>query len=248
MPSIGFSYNQKGIVATVRLKSPISTAVQRFLSTGPVACLPLWSDYASIVWSVPIPHVDELLSRQESDFVQTLVEALGYQLKNHSLTEETLENSALPEIVEIVGKRAAFPLRFGHATQYYGKRVVLVGDAAHTIHPLAGQGVNLGFADVTALCNIIGKEIECGYEIGNETSLQQYQSARMLSNLQMMAGVDGIKRVFDTTFQPFVAARRMGMVIINQVPYVKSFFMGRAMEGTFESLQYALVNEHKSQA
>jgi len=139
-----------------------------------------------------------------------------------------------PHIERVVGKRAAFPLKLTHASEYIRSRLAIIGDAAHTVHPLAGQGVNLGFADAATLATIIIESIQSGQDIGSLIVLKNFQDQRMTSNLVMMTGIEGLKRLFDSSFMPFTVARNVGLSITNALTPIKQqiqkFAMGSSVD------------------
>jgi len=250
IPTLGWSYNQKGIVAVVEHKEPNYTAWQRFLPYGPIALLPMHDNYSNIVWSTIPSQVDGLLSLSDEQFLHELRKAfnsrtdasvmfnLDKYLPRLPVPFPELAPAAPkpPQIERIVGKRAAFPLRLTHATEYVKQRLAIIGDAAHTVHPLAGQGVNLGFADVATLATILIEGIKTGQDIGSTVVLKNYQDQRMSSNLLMMTGIEGLKRLFDSSFMPFALARNVGLSITNALSPVKQqimkFAMGSAVDVT----------------
>ncbi|GIY25453.1 ubiquinone biosynthesis monooxygenase COQ6, mitochondrial [Caerostris darwini] len=189
---IAWNYDQKGIVATLKLSEPTENIVawQRFLPTGPVALLPLTDDLCSLVWTVSLPMCEKLLQMQEDQFVDSLNSALWDEEKKNSTVEsaiKSLKNAISnltsdyesvrqipPSVLSIEPKsRASFPLGLGHATEYVAPRVALIGDSAHRVHPLAGQGVNLGFGDVKCLTECLEKAVYDGECIGNLQYLLQ---------------------------------------------------------------------------
>jgi 2-octaprenylphenol hydroxylase len=211
----GWSYGQKGIVATVTTThSHQNTAWQRFMPSGPLAFLPLADKSCSIVWSVSDDKANALLQLDEVEFLDELNKALG--------------DSPLGPVTGI-GKRAAFPLRLQHALNYCKPRQVLVGDAAHSIHPLAGQGVNLGFLDVIELSDQIAQAVSARRDIGEYLLLRRYERARKGENLAMMALMDGFKRLFSNSVPPVVWLRNIGLNITDHSGPVKHAMVRRAM-------------------
>ncbi|GFT71759.1 ubiquinone biosynthesis monooxygenase COQ6, mitochondrial [Nephila pilipes] len=194
---ISWNYDQKGIVATLKLSEPTENIVawQRFLPTGPIALLPLREDLCSLVWTVSLPMCEKLLQMPEEQFVDSLNSALWDEEKKISVVESaigSLKNaiSSLtpgsepvrqlpPSILSVESNsRAAFPLGLGHATEYVAPRVALIGDSAHRVHPLAGQGVNLGFGDVKCLTECLEKSVYDGDCIGSRKNLLEYETKR----------------------------------------------------------------------
>eukprot|EP01124_Arcella_intermedia_P034919 TRINITY_DN8758_c0_g1_i1.p1 TRINITY_DN8758_c0_g1~~TRINITY_DN8758_c0_g1_i1.p1 ORF type:complete len:479 (+),score=110.00 TRINITY_DN8758_c0_g1_i1:125-1438(+) len=255
--SIGYPYNQKAVVATIKMKNPNFTAWQRFLPTGPVAILPLEGNYSSIVWSTNALHAEQLLSLPEDSFVRALREAftesyaaptpsldggilgdVGGAIRGvlqqvnetiHILAQKKDEPFVVPEIEGLIGKRAAFPLRIGQATSYVKPRLALTGDAAHLVHPFAGQGLNLGLGDAVSLINSILEAIQCGSDIGNIVFLQKYESERMKANSSMLLGLDILKKMFDDSFPPVVFARNAGLILTDSIDPIKKFFRDQAL-------------------
>ena len=159
------SYGQKGLVCSVSTLQPNEIATQRFLKTGPLALLPLWGAYSSIVWSCPDEMCEELQALSDSQFVDRLNKAfrdpsdapeLG-RLQDKILPASVKDRQfELPPLVDAVHtKRFAFPLMLQNSKDYVGHRMALIGDAAHRVHPLAGQGLNLGLSDVAYLSNVV---------------------------------------------------------------------------------------------
>ncbi|MFK8047376.1 MAG: UbiH/UbiF/VisC/COQ6 family ubiquinone biosynthesis hydroxylase [Halioglobus sp.] len=213
-----WDYGHRAIVATVQLELPHqSTAWQRFLSSGPLAFLPLpdvdGQHFCSIVWSLDEALVDPLLALDDQEFCRQLQEAFEGRLGN----------------VEACSKRFAFPLRQRHAVEYVRSGVALVGDAAHTIHPLAGQGVNLGLQDVAVLAQEVLTAHSNGQNCGQLETLKRYQRRRLGENLAMMAAMDGFKRLFAQRSLPVRWLRNAGMRSVGNFAPLKRQLMRHAM-------------------
>lgn len=210
----GWAYDQKAIVANVKTAhGHRDTAWQRFLPTGPVAFLPLPGGMSSIVWSTTHQHAERLLALDEIAFLAELQTAFG----------ETLGR------IESTGPRAAFPLRLQFAPAYVRPRLALVGDAAHAIHPLAGQGVNLGFLDAAALAQVLVEAKTRRADPGGLKALRRYERWRKGDNLAMMAVMDGFKRLFGSEAAPLRLARNLGLNLANHAGPLKTHLIQRAM-------------------
>ncbi|MBQ0731512.1 MAG: UbiH/UbiF/VisC/COQ6 family ubiquinone biosynthesis hydroxylase [Oleispira antarctica] len=212
-----WDYKHHALVATVELeKSHQQTAWQRFRPEGPLALLPLAAENdktCSIVWSTNEEECEQLLSMNEEAFCQQLGLAFEHRLGQ----------------ILNVGPRAAVPLRQRHAKNYVVPGIALVGDAAHTIHPLAGQGVNLGFKDITVLSEELLRAQKLGLNLGELASLQRYQRRRQTDNLIMMAAMEGFKRLFAAE-QPIIRLlRNQGMRLFNRAAAVKQHVVMQAM-------------------
>ncbi|GAB0088273.1 Ubiquinone biosynthesis monooxygenase COQ6, mitochondrial [Sergentomyia squamirostris] len=239
-------YNQFGVVATLELESAPEgnvTAWQRFLPTGPVALLPLNDTHSSLVWSTTIDEAKKLLKMTPDEFVQELNEAYVKNYKTDDTltsTLNTLKNCITPQSFEkkqnppkvkavLESSRAAFPLGFSHASAYVKTGVCLVGDAAHRIHPLAGQGVNLGFGDVKCLVSVLEDATSNGAMLGDLGYLLKYERERLTQNVPIMLGTHGIQKLYNTDFAPVVALRSLGLQVTQSIPLLKKLFMDRAM-------------------
>jgi ubiquinone biosynthesis UbiH/UbiF/VisC/COQ6 family hydroxylase len=190
-----------GVVATVAHPQNVknTTSWQRFLPSGPIALLPLHANYSSIVWSTSVSHAEYLMALDDSAFISTVRKAFSDPLSYGAGMLAPLiptKSPDVPELDVVVGKRGAFPLRFEHALTYTGNRVVLVGDAAHTVHPLAGQGVNLGLVDAAKLASLVVEAAEAGSDIGSPIILEAYERAQKATNHTTMLTLDAIKSAF----------------------------------------------------
>ena len=210
----GWDYEQHALVATVKpARFHQETAWQRFLPDGPLAFLPLENGYCSIVWSTRGEHARTLLDLPEDAFAQELEAAFDSQLGP----------------IEWVGARAAFPLRFMRANAYVRPRLALVGDAAHTIHPLAGQGVNLGLTDAAALAEVLSEAHAARQNIGSIAVLRRYERWRNADNQAMLAAVDGFKRLFGSDLSLVRWVRNLGLNLTHTVLPIKNLLMRHAM-------------------
>jgi 2-octaprenylphenol hydroxylase len=207
-------YEQTALVTTVKTaRHHAHTAWQRFLPTGPLAFLPLTDGYSSIVWSTSAAEAERLLGLSEAEFKQELAEAFEQRLG---------------EITEL-GERALFPLQGRHARHYVKPHLALVGDAAHTIHPLAGQGVNLGLADVAALaCEVLAAH-RAHKPIGSLKTLRRYERSRRGDNLLMLESMGAFKRLFSNANPGLSTLRNLGLDLVDRAGPLKHFFAARAM-------------------
>jgi ubiquinone biosynthesis monooxygenase Coq6 len=252
--SRGWMYNRFGVVATVKLQYEDFRSIgwQRFLSTGPLAILPLTEENATIVWSSP-PELSELLVKVSPEIFPSLVNAamtleevdLKYiykVLKNDPEDMSVLEDIEwrmskiklseletkypLPLVEVVEGSRARFPLRFSHADTYVSERIALVGDAAHTVHPLAGQGLNMGQSDVAALVEALELGVERGMDIGSLLVLDKYVATAWPSNHVIMGVCDKLHKIFSFEAWPVVALRGWGIKSLNSLGFIKDMMVG----------------------
>ncbi len=208
------AYEQKGVVSVVKSSNHHKdTAWQRFLPTGPLAFLPLTDGRCSIVWSADNHRADALLAMDDEQFCRELEQAFDYTLGK----------------VESVGPRAAFPLVRRHAETYVKQGLALVGDAAHTIHPLAGQGVNLGILDAAALAEVIIEARKHGRNIASLTTLRKYERWRRADNSLMMVSMSGFKNLFSNEQPGLSLLRNAGLNLVDSLGFVKHKFMRHAL-------------------
>lgn len=234
------------------------TAYQRFLPSlgGPVALLPLPNNTATLVWSTTVENAAYLKSLSPRAFIAMVNAAfrlsmadLKYMINmerpanpiadaenphEDELTwrlQHTPQPSHIPPMVNGVqeGSVASFPLRFRHASSYISPRVALVGDAAHVIHPLAGQGLNLGLGDVASLSKTIEYAVNHGMDVGDILTLERYAAERYATNAKIGAACDVLHKLYNVPGQgPVTWARSFGLDVIDRLPFVKSFLMKNA--------------------
>jgi 2-octaprenylphenol hydroxylase len=211
----GWDYEQSGLVTHVRTEHPHQhTAWQRFLPGGPLAFLPLADGRSSIVWTLPRQRAAELLECPTADLAKEIVTAMDGVFGS----------------VEIVGPRASFPLSLAHARRYCKPRFVLVGDAAHSVHPLAGQGVNLGFMDSAALVQVLAANADGGAAALAELRvLRRYERWRRSENLLALGLIDALNRLFSNTSGVLMQARGFGLSLVDNSRMMKRLLMGRAL-------------------
>ncbi|MGB1327346.1 MAG: UbiH/UbiF/VisC/COQ6 family ubiquinone biosynthesis hydroxylase [Porticoccaceae bacterium] len=213
-----WDYGQHAIVTTITTENPNQlTAWQRFMPTGPLAFLPLnniGDNYCcSIVWSQDTKEAKRLMALEDKDFCKELSRASEH---------------CLGQVLKIE-KRHLIPLRQSHATDYVMPRVALIGDAAHSIHPLAGQGANLGFSDAQVLAEQIAKAFARDLDLGDVSVLKPYQRQRKPENLATMAAMEGFKRLFGAQNSTLRLLRNYGLSGINRMGAIKNKLIKQAM-------------------
>jgi len=214
LPSSKRSYAQYAVVAQIRTEKPHQhTAYQRFHNKQILALLPLANDHCSIVWSCSKSRAEELLALDEKEFARAITE---------------FSQSVLGDI-ELVSAVKAFPLQLMHVRQYVDERLVLCGDAAHALHPLAGQGVNLGLLDAASLANVIKVAWEGNYDLGDLSVLRRYARERKANNVQMLAGLDSLFSIFQSDNPLMQEIRRAGMGAFNRLTLVKHAVVQQAL-------------------
>ena len=210
----GWAYNQHALVATVTPSGDHKqTAWQRFMPTGPLAFLPIDDGRCSIVWSTSPEEAARLKELPDEEFLQLLTAA---------------GEGCIGEIIEC-GPRGVFPLRLGHSDPYVKAGLALVGDAAHAIHPLAGQGVNLGLLDAATLAQTIIEGQNANRAPGNLRDLRRYERIRKGDNMAMLGAMDGFKRMFSNDNKLLGLIRGIGLSVANQVGPINHLFMRQAL-------------------
>ncbi|XP_072030847.1 ubiquinone biosynthesis monooxygenase COQ6, mitochondrial-like [Amphiura filiformis] len=244
---LGWEYGQSGVVATLHLSEPSENNVawQRFLPTGPIAMLPLSDTQSSLVWSITTDKAKGLMQLTDEEFVEEINNAF-WDNSHHDPTIDSIsqffqgilstispEGSSVrqlpPSVISIdPGSRGRFPLALGHAMHYVKPRLALIGDAAHRIHPLAGQGINLGFGDVECLADKLVEAAKLGKDLGSLHHLLEYESSRQRHIIPIMAAVDGLKRLYSTDNQAVVLVRSLGLQATNAMTPLKNAFISGA--------------------
>lgn len=212
--SRGWDYDQSAVVCTVTTEQPHRyTAWQHFLPEGPLAFLPLSDTHqCSVVWSNSTEEAKLLCQLDDENFKDTIAAAF--------------ENK-LGKIIE-VSQRANFPLKLRHADHYVESGFALVGDAAHTIHPLAGQGLNIGLLDAATLAEVVIEAHQKGRDIGSLHTLNKYQRRRKGDNVAIQMTMDAFKRIFGSDLVPIQWVRRFGIKTVNQSNLLRNLFMHQA--------------------
>jgi 2-octaprenylphenol hydroxylase len=213
-----WDYYHKAIVATVRSsQSHQYTAWQNFLPSGPLAFLPLdhpSKQYCSIVWSLESEKADEMMALNDDDFCYAVSRALQHRLGD----------------AVSVSQRYTFPLHQRHAIHYVNDNIVLMGDAAHTIHPLAGQGVNLGLLDAQALAQEIIRGVERELTVNEPSVLRRYQRQRKANNVEVMLLMEGLKRLFGHKNIAVRWLRNVGLKKVNELTLLKNWLAKQAIK------------------
>lgn len=213
-----WDYLHSAVVTTVEVAQPHQhTAWQRFLPAGPLAFLPLpdrhGRHFCSIVWSLLPEQAQRIMALDDASFASEIGEAIELRMGS----------------ILAVDSRHCIPLRQRHAKEYVMPGLVLVGDAAHSIHPLAGQGVNLGLLDAAELTDVLKTALRRGDTLSDLAVLQRYERRRMGANLGMMAAMEGFERLFHADVLPLRWLRNAGMQWLDQQAALKSMVMRRAM-------------------
>ncbi len=211
--TVTWDYGQSGIVTTVEHERPHhGCAEEHFLPSGPFAILPLRNNRSSLVWTERTNDANRLVAADDLVFEEELERRFGHKLG----------------ALKVVGDKRAFPLGLTLARSFVAPRFALAGDAAHGIHPISGQGLNLGFKDVAALAETIVEADRLGLDIGAINILERYQSWRRFDTFRMGVTTDVLNRLFSNDTAPIRIARDFGLGIVDRLPGLKSFFIGQA--------------------
>ncbi len=214
--TIGWDYPVTAIVATIQHEKPHdAVAHEFFLPNGPFAILPLKGERANIVWAEPRAAADVLLKMPEEDF----------------LAELRLRFGDFLGALKLEGPRFGYPLSLQLAERMIDQRVALAGDSAHGIHPLAGQGLNLGLKDCAALAECVADGVGLGLDAGDVSILERYQRWRRFDNVTMALGMEFFDKLFSNDIAPLRAARGLGLAAVNAVGPARRFFMKYAGGG-----------------
>lgn len=211
--TVHWDYGQSGIVTTVEHERPHNgTAEEHFLPAGPFATLPLRGNRSSLVWTERTEDANRLVAGDDLIFEDELERRFGHKLGK----------------LKAVGGKRAFPLGLRLARAFVAPRFALAGDAAHGIHPISGQGLNLGFKDVAALAETIVEADRLGLDIGSINTLERYQSWRRFDTFRMGVTTDVLNRLFSNDIAPIRIARDFGLGLVERLPKLKSYFIGEA--------------------
>ena len=213
IPTRGWDYPQSSIVTTVEHERDHGgRAEEHFLPAGPFAILPLKGRRSSIVWTEATAEAERILALPDADFHAELERRFGLHLGE----------------IAAVGPRRAFPLGLSVARAFVAERIALVGDAAHVIHPIAGQGLNMGLKDVAALAEVIVDAARLGLDPGSEAALERYQRWRRFDTMAMGVATDGLNRLFSNRSEVLRAVRDVGMGLVDRLPALKRLFIREA--------------------
>ena len=221
IPVTHLPYDQVGIVCTIAHTRPHdAVALEHFLPAGPFALLPMAGtddepNISAIVWTERTAMAAHIMQLDEPRFLRELVRRLGTYLGD----------------VRLLTGRWSYPLRALLVHRYTAPRLALIGDAAHGIHPIAGQGLNLGFRDVGCLGALIADAVASGEDPGGPDLLRRYQAIRRPDNMMMLAATDSLDRLFSNDFPPLRLARDLGIAAVNRIGPLRRAFMRQAMGG-----------------
>ncbi|MDB5490758.1 MAG: 2-octaprenyl-6-methoxyphenol hydroxylase [Micavibrio sp.] len=230
----GWMYEQRAVICTVTHERPHNNvAVEHFRDQGPFATLPMTPDKdgrhrSSVVWTEHCADKDSALHYPKDVFDAALTARFP---DNYGRVRQT-------------GGRFSYPLGLQHAHTYIAPRVALIAEAAHGIHPIAGQGLNMGFRDVAALCECLVAARDAGTDLGDDTMLETYQRQRRFDNMAMAGATDGLNRLFSNNITPLPGLRKVGLRMVARIPVAKKFFMHQAMGAA--GLLPDLIREAKS--
>lgn len=211
--TVRWDYDQSGIAMTVAHERPHNgRAEEHFREAGPFAILPLTGNRSSIVWTEQTTAAAKLMKLSEEEFLDEFKTRFGNHLGKVTLASD----------------HASWPLSVQIATTFVGKRLALIGDAAHVIHPIAGLGFNLGLRDIAALSDCLTDNVRRGLDHGGQNCLKAYEAWRRADTIMVAAACDGLNRLFSNSVQPLATVRQAGLKIVDRLPPLKAFFMDHA--------------------
>src|SRR5215471_1463542 len=209
----GWNYDQSAIVTTVaHERDHDGRAEEHFLPAGPFAILPLTGKRCSIVWTEGTREAERIIAMSDDEFLTELEKRFGLHLGD----------------LKLIGPRRAFPLGLFTARKFIGERLALVGDAAHIIHPIAGQGLNMGLRDVAALAEAIADTARLGLDPGGPDVLERYQRWRRFDTMMMGVATDGLNRLFSNHSDVLRLVRDVGLGMVERMPLLKRMFIREA--------------------
>ncbi len=207
-------YGQTAIITTVKSTKPHhNTAYERFTRSGPLALLPIDSYQSAVVWTRSHDEAKALLSTSEVEFINQLQQCFGYRLGKLSLA----------------AKRLTFPLTLIRAEKMRGQRSVIIGNAVHQLHPVAGQGFNLGLRDVVQLAEMLIEQYKLGRDIGDANFLQTYAKTRTQDHNKVINFTNSVVKIFSNQFLPLAAIRNSGLILLDHIPVAKNLLATHAM-------------------
>jgi len=206
-------YGQQGIIANIALQDAHNgVAYERFTDQGPMAMLPLpdfdGSPRCALVWTQPPERAAELMTATDKDFLQALQESFGYRMG----------------MVEKVGERVAYPLALTTASEQVRRNIVVLGNAAHSLHPVAGQGFNLSLRDVATLADVLGKAKSAGTDFSSLETLERYQQQRLADQQNTLMFSDNLPKLFAQASSVVALGRNSGLVMMDLLPSLRSRF------------------------
>lgn len=214
IPLTKWSYHQNAIVCMIEHELPhYGVAHEHFLPSGPFAILPMQGNRSSVVWSLKEDLSPALMAMSPKDFAAAMQEKFGDSLGT----------------IKLSSQRWCYPLGVQLANTYIDKRFAMIADAAHVIHPIAGQGLNMGLRDVAALTECLMDSYRLGLDIGGHTTLERYQKWRRFDNLSLVVVTDSLTRLFSNDIRPLKFLRDSGLGILNSIPTAKKFLMKHAI-------------------
>ncbi len=209
----GWSYGQSAIVVNVaHARDHHGRAEEHFLPAGPFAILPLKGNRASIVWTETTAEAERIMALPEAEFDAELEQRFKLHLGE----------------IKVIGKRRVHPLGFFVARSFIAERIALVGDAAHLIHPIAGQGLNMGLKDVAALAEVVVDAARLGLDPGARDVLERYQRWRRFDTMAMGVATDGLNRLFSNRSDVLRLVRDVGLGLVDRLPTLKRLFIREA--------------------